>query len=460
MIMKTLFRLAVSFVLAGLMLSTSHAANGANVALVIGNQRYPGEALANADADARLMARTLTELGFAVTERHDLGRAEFASAVSDFAASIPRDATALVYYAGHGMQIAGSNYLNPVDMQVTSEQGTPLRAYPLKTLLDQLAKAQSAVNIVVLDACRNNPFRPRGDVRYRSLQDLGLARVAAPRGTFIAYSTAPGQLAADGTGGNSLYTQALARALREPGRDLEEVFRKVANDVRKKTLDDQIPWVESSLVGKVYFRRADSMLASNAAVAQTAPGQGNAPGVKPRYRGKESAEEEPWYRQMPEAEWNRIDWEIQQRMKRLTPDELPALEHKAKAGNVMAQTVLGLAYRDGFDKAVSLPSGLRSGSTVRFRPNNTKAWQWLKKAADAGFPVAQAEIGEMYYAGHGVDRNLRQSRHWIEQAATAHYPRAKLDLVQLVVEMDGSTAGFGEAMQSIFNSVKPGAPSR
>lgn len=453
--------LAIVKVLALLLLLAAGMADaapavGARMALVIGNGGYaPPSALPNAGNDARLMARTLAGLGYAVTERHDLDRAQLDDAVTRFANGLPQGATALVYFAGHGMQIEGSNYLTPVDMVLSSPASAQVHAYSLKAMLDRLARSRSAVNIVVLDACRNNPFRPSGE-RYRSLRDLGLSQVAAPRGTLIAYSTAPGQLALDGKGGkdgNSVYTRTLAAVMREPGRDLESVFKRTAELVRRATLDDQMPWYESSLAGR--------LLLSEGAPLATVPARVGAgrPGAQQASRGMAPTGEQPaWFREVGAAEWSRVDWEIQQRVKNLTPDEIPALEHKASAGSVVAQTVLGLAYRQGIERARG------GGKTIRLRANNTVAWSWLEKAAKAGFPVAQAEIGEMYHGAHGVERDLAASRHWLEQAAAADYPRARLDLLQLNLEASSDPGRLGpqaqEALRSLFDSMGVSPPAR
>ncbi|WP_306391612.1 caspase family protein [Telluria beijingensis] len=448
--------LAVLALLLAAGLAQAAPAVGARMALVIGNGSYaPPSALPNAGNDARLMARTLAALGYTVTERHDLDRKQLDDAVTRFANGLPQGATAFVYFAGHGMQIEGTNYLTPVDMVLSSPAAAQVHSYSLKGMLDRLARSRSAVNIVVLDACRNNPFRPSGE-RYRSFRDLGLSQVAAPRGTFIAYSTAPGQLALDGKEGNSVYTRTLASVMREPGRDLESVFKRTAELVRRATLDDQMPWYESSLAGR--------LLLSEGAPLAVLPARagGGRPGAQQPSRSMATAapvETQPaWYREVGAAEWSRVDWEIQQRVKNLTPDEIPALKHKAGAGSVVAQTVLGLAYREGIERANS------GGKTIRLRANNTVAWSWLNKAAAAGFPVAQAEIGEMYYGAHGVERDLAASRHWLEQAAAADYPRARLDLLQLNLESNPDPSRLGpqaqEALRSLFDSLGVPPPGR
>lgn len=134
-----------------------------------------------------------------------------------------------------------------------------------------------------------------------------------------------------------------------------------------------------------------------------------------------------WFQQLKEHEWSNLDAEIQRRVKHMTPDEIPALEHKAKGGNVIAQTTLGLVYRDGIDKVVNGSTG----QTSRFKANNTLAIKWIKSAAHAGFAIAQTELGEMYFSGKLVRRDLIASRSWLEKASVARYPRAKIDLVHL-----------------------------
>jgi uncharacterized caspase-like protein len=422
-------------------------------ALVIGNRDYVARqaSLPNAFNDANLIAKSLRTLGFKVTQRNNLKRGDFFAAVSEFSLQLPEGSTALVYYAGHGMQIGGGNFLTPVDMTLTSEQSVAIKSYPMKALLEQLAGAKSAVNIVILDACRNNPFQPQSAVRYRSFNDLGLAKTQAPRGTLIAYSTSPGQLAADGTGSNSIYSEALARHLAAPERELEDLFKRISSDVRKSTLDDQIPWFESSLTERYYFIPPEGVsVVPGKSLQMASVGKNEIRGTRRGSQAETSTANLPWYRQLTASEWSLIDWEIQQRVKRLTPDEIPAITHQATGGSVVAQTVLGLAYREGIDKAVEISNG----RTMRFKANNTKALQWLRTAAENGFPVAQAELGEMYYTGHGVDRDLRKAAYWLEQAVVAEYPRAKLNLLQVQVETGSKAANPAEALRSMMESFR------
>lgn len=225
-------------------------------ALLVGNSKYLGRdrSLANPESDAQLMAKSLAAQGFDVSVGFNLGRKDMLKAVSDFTERLPEGALSFVFYAGHGMQLGGLNYLIPVDMQPNSEQAVQLAALPMRTVMERMAASRAAVNVMVLDACRNNPFQQEILVRMRSITPRnGLAAVKAPRGTLVAYSTAPGQLAADGKGGNSLYADSLARMLREPGLSLEQIFKRVGQQVRERTADAQIPWFESSLSDDVFL---------------------------------------------------------------------------------------------------------------------------------------------------------------------------------------------------------------
>lgn len=432
-----------------LICSASAGATGNQVpkyALILANGSYSRDALPNALRDGKLMAQTLAQLGFTVTEHSNLGRETMMEEVARFTSGLPEGATALVYYAGHGMQVSGGNYLTPVDMQLTGEASVPLKAYPVRHLLERLALARSAVNILVLDACRNNPFQPAGAVRYRSFSQLGLAREQAPRGTLIAYSASPGQQAPEGQGKNSIYTETLARTLLEPQLELRTMFDKVGNLVRRQSLDDQIPWYESSLTEAYYFQPPDGIT-----VAAGKPLPFARVGRADRRGRGTTAQSAPWFDVLNGQEWDLLDWEIQQRAQRLTADELPLLEHQAAGGSLVHQTTLGLVYREGVEKAVE-PA---SGKVTRYNANNSKALNWLVQAAEAGFPIAQVELGEMYFAGHGVDRNLDTARHWIEQANRVPYTRARLDLFQL----DNLLSTLEAARDPYLGGVRKRAPS-
>jgi WD40 repeat protein len=221
------------------------------VALVIGNSAYIRRAaLANPVNDAKLMAARLKAQGFKVFASYDAGQRNMKRSMQDFWAALRaggKDVVAFIFYAGHGVQVKGENYLIPVDENIKSEGDVDIDAVSLSSIMSMLENAQTRLAIVVLDACRDNPFGyARGGAR-------GLAQVDAPSGSLIAFSTSPGKTAPDGpAGGNSYYTAALAQTMAEPGVNIEEVFKKVRIAVHGKTKGEQIPWESTSLTGDFY----------------------------------------------------------------------------------------------------------------------------------------------------------------------------------------------------------------
>lgn len=242
------------------------------LALIIGNAKYGQEMgrLPNPANDAELMAKTLTGLGFQVTKLIDADQKQMKRAIVDFGSALQNaggDAVGLFFYAGHGVQIGGENYLIPLDSRIEKEADVEVEAVSANGVLKQMEFAGNAVNIVILDACRNNPMS-------RSMRSAtrGLARMDAPMGSFVAYSTAPGEVAADGDGKNSPYTKALAKAMQAPGVAIEEMFRNARVDVLKSTNKQQIPWESSSLTGAFFFKEgpAAAAIAAPAAVPEPA----------------------------------------------------------------------------------------------------------------------------------------------------------------------------------------------
>ena len=229
------------------------------VALVVGNGGYAAEnttPLDNPVSDARLIARTLETVGFRVRLVTDVDRAAMVEEISEFGERLEgagSDAVGLFYYAGHGVEARGHNYLIPIGARVEREQHLKTAAVNAELVLSWMEEAGNGLNIVVLDACRNNPYgeRNRGGAR-------GLAPMDAPSGSVIAYAAAPGKVAKDGDGENSPYTAALARALVQPGLRIEDVFKQVRGTVAELTGGEQTPWENTSLFGDFYFVPPDA----------------------------------------------------------------------------------------------------------------------------------------------------------------------------------------------------------
>ena len=224
------------------------------VALVVGNGGYAAQnipALPNPVNDARLMAEALETSGFEVRLVTDADQGAMRTAIEAFGEALERagrDAVGLFYYAGHGVEVRGQNYLIPIGAEIAREVEFKTDAVPADWVLSWMEAAGNRLNMVVLDACRNNPY----EGRYRGASQ-GLAQMDAPSGSLIAYSAAPGQVAVDGEGENSPYTAALAGVLAEPGLKVEDVFKRVRVTVEGATNGQQTPWESSSLRGDFYF---------------------------------------------------------------------------------------------------------------------------------------------------------------------------------------------------------------
>jgi hypothetical protein len=245
------------------------------IALVVGNANYHDEQkLSNPANDAALIAASLKKVGFDVVLLTDAGQKQLEHAIIDFGDRLSKagpDATGLFYYAGHGLQVDGENYLIPVDADITREAEVEVDAVEADLVLKQMAFAGSRINIVILDSCRNNPLARD----FRSVASSeGFAEIRTkPKGTFISYSTAPGEVAVDGTDGHSPFAESLAWAMQLPGLDLPEVFQRVREKVLDATDQKQTPWDSSSLVKSFYFvplQKDDLVADADAAPLQVA----------------------------------------------------------------------------------------------------------------------------------------------------------------------------------------------
>jgi uncharacterized caspase-like protein len=247
-------RLSIVLAILGLAMVAAPAAADKRVALVIGNSAYQNVArLENPVNDARLMADTLRGLGFTLVgggAQLNLDKAGFDNAVQSFGNQVVGADVGLFYYAGHGVQVRNSNYLVPVTANPTREADVFVQMVDVALVLSQMEGSGTKLNLVVLDACRNNPFGGRGLRATNS----GLAQISAPEGTLISYATQPGNVAKDGADGNSPYTKALAQTIQHAGLDIFQTFNEVGLAVKRATGGEQQPWVSSSPIdGSFYF---------------------------------------------------------------------------------------------------------------------------------------------------------------------------------------------------------------
>lgn len=222
------------------------------LALVIGNAAYPSHSLDNPANDAMDMATALSELGFDVISAINADKRKMSSAIEDFGQRLKNYGLGLFFYAGHGLQIKGENYLIPVDAKIQSQGEVEYECYPVGRVLSKMDEANNQSNVIVLDACRDNPFQRSWS---RSTGANGLANINAPQGTFIGFATSPGSTAADGTGRNGVYTGALLEHIRNPNLTVDQLFNAVNGTVKKLTKNQQVPWKASSMSEDLYLAK-------------------------------------------------------------------------------------------------------------------------------------------------------------------------------------------------------------
>ncbi len=256
-------------------LSAAQAATE-RVALIIGNGAYQkAGTLANPSNDAADMANALRAIGFVVVEGRDLDKRGMEDKIREFSRKLDNAGVALFFYAGHGLQVGGRNYLVPVDAQLERPADLNLETIDISLVLQQM-EAEKRVNLVFLDACRDNPLSrslARTMGTRSSSVGQGLASIQSAVGTMIAYATQPDNVAHDGTGRNSPFTTALLKHIPTPGLDVSALMRRVRTDVVAATRERQVPWDHSSLMGDVVLVPSSGQGASGAPAPASAPAQ-------------------------------------------------------------------------------------------------------------------------------------------------------------------------------------------
>ncbi len=340
---------------------SSLAATEQRIALVIGNSAYTTGPLKNPVNDATDIAATLQRLGFSVIIIKNASQRVMEESIQEFGNKLKRGGVGLFYYAGHGLQVSGVNYLIPVAANINQESDVKYEAIDANKVLDAMANANNGLNIVILDACRDNPFT-------RSFRDStrGLAIVSsAPAGTFISYSTGPGNVARDGEGRNSPYAAGLIKHMTEPGQPIEQVFKSVRQTLATQSGGKQIPWELSSLQGNFYF----------------APGTaGKAPIIVPEGKTAAPRDDLDDENRKLEAEQQRLDEEravlakqksleekrqkIAKQKEQLTIEQEAARQVAAERKKQKKTTTIAMAKQPSKSKTGE------AGSVVRFVANN------------------------------------------------------------------------------------------
>ena len=431
------------------------------IALVVGNSGYEHvPRLANPGNDARLIATTLRQLGFtlvgnAVQENVDKPR--FDKLVQDFGRAIQGAEVALFYYAGHGMQVDGTNWLVPTDANPTRPQDLAFQMVNADLVLQQMDGAGTRLNLVMLDACRNNPFAELGTRAVKG----GLAEMRAPEGTMISFATQPGNAAVDGSGADGPYAMALAAAMRQPGLDIFRVFNTVGLSVKRATNGEQLPWVSSSPIdGEFYFNANDAVpdvVAAMETDAAPADQQGASRDASPT-NGAAASSTGAASPGKPAAS-NTATIADQ--------GTLDTLRSQAEQGDAKAQTDLGIALAKG----VAVPrddAAARHWFALAAAQGAAKAQYWMgallergrggprsyaealgfyQHAADQGYPPAEVAMGRFYGRGLGVARDKTQRTDWFRRAAEHNNPAGQLALGNFYQFGDGVEKNMALARQ-------------
>jgi TPR repeat protein len=452
------------------------------LALVIGNSAYATNALQNPKNDAESIARALKIVGFEVVKLTDADQTAMKRAIVEFGRKLrASDAVGLFYYAGHGVQVAGENYLIPVGADIKDVEEAALSGVSLGELLRTMERSSGRLNIAILDACRDNPFPASTRSGTR-----GLAQVKAPTGTLIAYATAPGEVALDGTGGNSPYSAALAEAIPTIGISIDEVFRRTRRKVLDMTAHKQTPWEHSSLTGEFFFRPKSAEAEASVRPVEGSYGLSHArlSELRDWERIKDttdaavlSAHVERYpdgvFREVvslrlsrlqnPPSPWNWI-FSSDSRSARLAEaetiyEQAVRLDNKATGAAALAEAA-GLFLRAA---ELGLPSamyqaarGYDHGRGVA--RNIVEAAKWYRLAAEQEHPGAMASLGTMYEFGEGVERDLAVALRYYRLAAEAGDAHAMTSLGFLYATGKGVARDLPQARRWYANAADRGHP--
>lgn len=426
-------RLVAAFALfAAVIFSAAPACAGTRLALVVGNGRYANvPALENPANDAADFARALRSVGFDVIEQQDASREAMTKALRDFSERLRGADMALFFYAGHGMQMNGENYLLPVDADIQTPADLRFNTIGLTDIQQEMERS-GRVNIIILDACRNNPFADRLAQSGRGVAGRGLGRIdAAGEGSLIVYSTQPNNIAFDGSGRNSPFTAALIKHVVTPGLEVRQMLSRVRGDVLASTERKQTPWDSSSLTGDVYL--AGAVPSQSVAAVSPSPPPGAPPAAS---AGGGDA-----------SDSSRSKAQVNAQVAAMTVPPQPAAPPQNECARLVAivppfatPQQLKLAKHVNWPAAAAAcasvtaerPGDMRMqyyyGLALEKTGNVVEALRRVKMAADAGDADAMVSLGFYFVTGRGVLKNPERAFELFSRAAATGNPDAISDL--------------------------------
>jgi hypothetical protein len=424
-------------------------ATAARLALVLGNSHYQNvPTLENPANDAQDLAASLRQLGFDVIEQHDASREAMVRAVHDFSERLPSATVALFFYAGHGLQMNGENYLIPVDAKIQNAADIRFNTINLTDIQSEM-EGNGRTSIIILDACRDNPFADKLAASGRGLGTRGLRRMeATAQGSLIVYSTQPNNVALDGAGRNSPFTAALLKHVTTPGLEVRQMISRVRGDVLAATANKQTPWDSSSLVGDVYLASGPDVAAppAPAAVAATAPSA--SPPSPPRQTPAPGAASSDAV-VATETECERLGG-YHMRTNLVTS----ATERTATNwANVVALCQAEVAAHPGDLRFV-----YALGRAQDRAKNYGEALRNLRAAADGGTVEALVDLGLLYYYGHGVLQSYPTAFADLSKAADAGSSLALANLASMYGNGFGVAKDPAKALDLAEKSIEAGNP--
>jgi TPR repeat protein len=435
--------------------NSSQAAAGVRLALVLGNAKYEAvPALDNPSNDAADLAQALRRVGFEVIEQRDANREAMAKAVRDFSQRLRGADVALFFYAGHGLQMNGENYLLPVDARIETAADVRFNTINLSDIQQEM-EGSGRANIIILDACRNNPFTEKLSRGGRGATTRGLGRIdATGEGSLIVYSTQPNNVALDGAGRNSPFTEALLKYVGTPGLEVRQMISKVRGDVLQATDRRQTPWDSSSLVGDVYLAGAPA-----AAVAASPPQppavQNPAPAPAPP-PAPVAALTAPAAPPVENIARTGVIPEIVRECDRLT---MPPDQSSAAAPAIAVKTAWNRAVVACEAAVKAEPNephfNFALGKAYFYARNYFGAAHQLTIAADT-LPEAQNALGYLFARGLGVVKNEQKAFELYSKAAAAGSGIAMQSLSGSYIDGMYVKQDFGKALDWLEKAVEAG----
>lgn len=459
--------------------------NGRRVALVIGNAEYKGMPLRNPVNDAKDVAAKLKTLGFEVIIRTNITSKQIGGALREFKSKLSPGSVALFFYAGHGVQIKGENYLPAVDAEIGGEEDVPNQSLSTRQIMNVLEDSKTRLNLVFLDACRDNPFARS----FRS-SGGGLAKLEAPSGTLISFATRPGSVAADGEGNNGLYTENLLKVMAMPNVPIEQALKQVVSNVKRSSNGKQEPWMEGSIEGDFYFLPSnDSGRVANTKGAPAAGIQDADFALWSEVKSSGSRDYlEAYLSQYPKGKYVvlakielkrlvEVDKEREKQNSTAVATQKIAQQELEKQ-ETLWRKVIGLSASvtpvseyfnqypgklENLKKSAMNGDAVAQGDLSRIYTNGLGAlkdqhqgFEWAKKSAMQGNAMGQNSMGVAYERGVVVPQDMKEAVKWYRLAADQGSPLSQSNLGWVYYNGKGMAKNDAEAVKWFRLSAEKG----